>query len=144
MGAPSAGFVYKLVATGVVGEPDTEHQMPVAKRSAGKATFGGRKWAWRAVSDGVVEGDELSQRAAPEHGRGWADIVTGSPDEPVAGARPLQTRAMDAGVAIEQPSLREARAFHAEVRATVGPSDRSPAGPPHPLTRSPPGPDERP
>jgi nicotinate phosphoribosyltransferase len=120
MGAPSAGFVYKLVAIGVVGETETEHQMPVAKRSAGKATFGGRKWAWRALSDGAAGAAELSRPAAPGRERGWADIVTNSPHEPVPGARPLQTRAVDAGVAVEQPNLRQVRAFHAEVRATVG------------------------
>jgi nicotinate phosphoribosyltransferase len=122
MGAPSAGFVYKLVAIGVAGEPDTEHQMPVAKRSAGKATFGGRKWAWRAVPDGAAEGDEPSRPAASWPGRGWADILTSSPNEPVTGARLLQTRAVEGGVVVDQPSLREVRAFHAEVRASVGPT----------------------
>jgi nicotinate phosphoribosyltransferase len=45
-GAPTAGFVYKLVA--VAREPGIDAPLvPVAKRSAGKTTVGGRKWAYR-------------------------------------------------------------------------------------------------
>jgi nicotinate phosphoribosyltransferase len=45
-GAPTAGFVYKLVA---IAESDDARAplVPVAKRSAGKSTLGGRKWAYR-------------------------------------------------------------------------------------------------
>jgi nicotinate phosphoribosyltransferase len=43
-GAPTAGFVYKLVA---IAEADGGPLRPVAKRSAGKSTVGGRKWAYR-------------------------------------------------------------------------------------------------
>lgn len=42
-GAPTAGFVYKLVAV----ESADGDLRPVEKRSAGKSTRGGRKWAWR-------------------------------------------------------------------------------------------------
>ena len=49
-GAPTAGFVYKLVAIADGDRPDAPLR-PVAKSSAGKSTRGGRKWAWRA-SDG--------------------------------------------------------------------------------------------
>ncbi|MCU1673561.1 MAG: nicotinate phosphoribosyltransferase [Frankiales bacterium] len=45
-GAPSAGFVYKLVAIADSDDPDAPMR-PVAKRSTGKATVGGRKWAAR-------------------------------------------------------------------------------------------------
>jgi nicotinate phosphoribosyltransferase len=45
-GAPTAGFVYKLVAIAQDDAPDSPC-VPVAKRSAGKATVGGRKWAYR-------------------------------------------------------------------------------------------------
>ena len=45
-GAPSAGFVYKLVAI-ADGDGPTASMRPVAKRSTGKATVGGRKWAAR-------------------------------------------------------------------------------------------------
>jgi nicotinate phosphoribosyltransferase len=43
MGSPSAGFVYKLVAIADPGTGPGQAQRPVAKRSAGKATVGGRK-----------------------------------------------------------------------------------------------------
>ena len=45
-GAPTAGFVYKLVAVAQEDGPDAP-LVPVAKRSAGKTTVGGRKWAYR-------------------------------------------------------------------------------------------------
>ena len=45
-GAPTAGFVYKLVAIGGSDEPEAP-LVPVAKRSTGKSTTGGRKWAYR-------------------------------------------------------------------------------------------------
>ena len=51
-GAPSAGFVYKLVA--IAGSDDPEAPLrPVAKASVGKVSVGGRKWAAR------TDGDEL-------------------------------------------------------------------------------------
>ena len=67
-GAPSAGFVYKLVA--IADSDDADAPMrPVAKKSTGKGTVGGRKWAHR------IDGRELL-RLEP----------TGFPQ----GARPLQ------------------------------------------------------
>ena len=45
-GAPTAGFVYKLVAIADGDDPDAPLR-PVEKRSSGKSTRGGRKWAWR-------------------------------------------------------------------------------------------------
>ena len=45
-GAPTAGFVYKLVAIAQDDGPDAP-LVPVAKRSIGKVTVGGRKWAYR-------------------------------------------------------------------------------------------------
>ena len=46
-GAPTAGFVYKLVAIADTDDPAAPMR-PVAKTSAGKSTHGGRKWAWRS------------------------------------------------------------------------------------------------
>ncbi|TAL12690.1 MAG: nicotinate phosphoribosyltransferase, partial [Frankiales bacterium] len=46
-GAPTAGFVYKLVAMARTPGPEAPLE-PVAKTSAGKATLGGRKWAYRS------------------------------------------------------------------------------------------------
>jgi nicotinate phosphoribosyltransferase len=45
-GAPTAGLVYKLVAIAQDDGSDSPCA-PVAKRSAGKTTVGGRKWAYR-------------------------------------------------------------------------------------------------
>jgi len=45
-GAPTAGFVYKLVAVAREDGPDAP-LVPVAKTSAGKRSIGGRKWAYR-------------------------------------------------------------------------------------------------
>ena len=44
-GAPTAGFVYKLVAIAESDEPGAPMR-PVAKKSSGKSTHGGRKHAW--------------------------------------------------------------------------------------------------
>ncbi|MCU1693833.1 MAG: pncB, partial [Frankiales bacterium] len=53
-GAPTAGFVYKLVAV----ERDGA-MVPVAKRSSGKRSLGGRKSAWRTYDDDGRVADEL-------------------------------------------------------------------------------------
>jgi len=70
-GAPTAGFVYKLVAR----EADGRLQ-PVAKKSVGKQSLGGRKRALRrldsggtAVAEMVYVGDAASHRAPPGEGR---------------------------------------------------------------------------
>jgi nicotinate phosphoribosyltransferase len=71
-GAPTAGFVYKLVAIAREPGPDAP-LVPVAKRSTGKSTLGGRKWAYRTPDGGEVlrlrpggEGAPL-QRPLPLH-----------------------------------------------------------------------------
>ena len=56
-GAPTAGFVYKLVAIAQDDDPDAP-LVPVAKKSTGKSTVGGRKWAYRV-------GDREVLRLAP-------------------------------------------------------------------------------
>jgi nicotinate phosphoribosyltransferase len=119
MGAPTAGFVYKLVAIGDPGDGPGVPQRPVAKRSAGKASFGGRKWAWRALLD---EAPGRAEPGAPSAaGPVWADIVTTSPECPHDGARPLQVMAMEAGEVVHCPALAEVRAFHAQVREAIEP-----------------------
>jgi nicotinate phosphoribosyltransferase len=105
LGAPTAGLIYKLVAVG---------GRPVAKRSPGKATFGGRKWAWR-VADRAEE------------------VVATSPEPGPDGGRPLQSRVMAAGARVEGPgtvSLEAARAWHRRVREEL------PAGEPLRLVRT--------
>ncbi len=63
-GAPTAGFVYKLVAI----EGDDGQMRPVAKSSPGKQTHGGRKRAWWTGTEELLRLD----------------------DEPVPGATPIQ------------------------------------------------------
>lgn len=64
-GAPTAGFVYKLVAIADSDDPAAPLR-PVAKRSPGKATVGGRKWASR-LPDGEVL--RLSPSGFPDSAR---------------------------------------------------------------------------
>lgn len=99
LGAPSAGFVYKLVSLGA-GEGG---QQAVAKLSPGKATVGGRKQAWRVAAGGASVHDLVGPAGA-------------SP--PVPG-RPLLRRVVDAGDVVDAPSVGEARAWHAGVRAEL-------------------------
>lgn len=119
MGVPTAGFVYKLVAVGEPGEPAASPLRPVAKLSAGKKSYGGRKWAWRALLDAPPPRGEPGTPVVD--GPVWADVVATTPEPPVAGGRPLQVRVIDAGEPAEQPSLEEVRAYHAQVKREVGP-----------------------
>jgi nicotinate phosphoribosyltransferase len=91
LGSPTAGLIYKLVAVG---------GRPVAKRSEGKATIGGRKWAWR-----------LGTRAE--------EVVATSADQAPPGGRPLQTVAVAGGTPAGGPSLEESRAFHQRALAEL-------------------------
>jgi nicotinate phosphoribosyltransferase len=95
LGCPTAGFVYKLVS--VAGRP-------VAKRSPGKATFGGRKWAWRIPASG-------------------SEVVATAPSLPsgLEGARALQSTVVDGGVRQAGPTLEEARRYHRSVVDELGP-----------------------
>ncbi len=62
-GAPTSGFVYKLVAR--AGE-DGGELVPVAKKSADKASVGGRKWALRRLSPtGVAQAEVVGIGAPP-------------------------------------------------------------------------------
>lgn len=60
-GAPTAGFVYKLVARGL----DDGAPHPVSKSSAGKSTRGGRKHVWRRLVDGRAVEDVATTDPAP-------------------------------------------------------------------------------
>jgi len=94
-GAPTVGFVYKLVAiAGVDGR-----MRPVAKRSASKATVGGAKTPYRlynSTSSAAAELYSLDRRVPP-------------------GARPLQHQIVTSGLVQPQPTLRQTRDFHAQV-----------------------------
>jgi nicotinate phosphoribosyltransferase len=84
LGCPTAGFIYKLVAV---------EGRPVAKQSPGKATIGGRKWAWRVA--GRAE-----------------EVVSLSPEPGPSGGRALQEPVMTSGVAQPMPTLVESREHH--------------------------------
>jgi nicotinate phosphoribosyltransferase len=113
LGQPTAGFVYKLVAVG----SSAAAQHAVAKRSPGKATVGGRKWAWR-----------MRAEAPPDHYEGpsvtgadpvLVDLVGDRPGPAPAGGRPLQVRVVHGGQVAPGPSLPELRAQHRAARAEL-------------------------
>ncbi len=93
LGIPTAGFIYKLVSV---------EGRAVAKLSPGKATTGGRKWAWRVASR-CEEVVSPSRQAAPSDGRA------------------LQTVVIENGRRLPGPSLAEARDFHQLARSEVPP-----------------------
>ena len=100
-GHPTANFVYKLV------EIDGRE---VAKRSAGKATRGGRKRAWRVLEDGMARGEHVVVR---DHAFTVAD------EADTSRGRPLQVLAMDAGKRRHQPTPHETRERHQRALAEL-------------------------
>ena len=69
--APTSGFVYKLVAI----EDSPGHLRPVAKRSIGKASIGGEKWAWRNFNDdGLLLAESLSLTSDPHFEGDWREM----------------------------------------------------------------------
>jgi nicotinate phosphoribosyltransferase len=101
-GAPTAGLVYKLVAAAGSSE-DGSPQHPVAKRSPGKATVGGRKWAWRLLEAGTAVAEEVASDPAP----------------PAGPARVLQVQVVASGQVVHRPTLDEVRAHHLRARAEL-------------------------
>jgi nicotinate phosphoribosyltransferase len=128
LGVPTAGFVYKLVAVG----DRIGGQHSVAKLSPGKASVGGRKWAWRVRGEfapGDIEDPlELEDSrdtglpsagptsAGPTSRAVLADVVTLEPGADTAGARRLQRRVVEEGEVVEESDLHQARSWHARVR----------------------------
>ncbi|MFG1875351.1 nicotinate phosphoribosyltransferase [Sphaerisporangium sp. NPDC049003] len=92
-GAPTAAMVYKLVA-----REDSEGALsPVAKKSVGKPSKGGRKYAFRALEGGTAV----------------AELVTTSPGAPVpGGARPLLRELVRGGEIVGREPLATARERH--------------------------------
>ena len=98
-GAPTAGLVYKLVARGTSDDPDAP-LVGVAKRSVGKPTIAGRKWAFRLSRDGLaaeeivrVDNDYDGERERPM----LTSLVRGgqvTSDEPLAVARERHASAL--------------------------------------------------
>jgi nicotinate phosphoribosyltransferase len=100
-GAPTAALVYKLVARADGTDPGVLR--PVAKRSVGKPSRGGRKWAVRRLD---------------EAGTAVAELVTDRPPEPWQG-RPLLRELVRAGEPAGAEPLAEARARHRQAVAQL-------------------------
>jgi nicotinate phosphoribosyltransferase len=114
-GAPTAGFVYKLVAR-AKGNDWTAPLESVEKRSPGKASRGGRKWAWRLLdADGKIAGE----------------LVRTDPRPPRARHRPLQVPVWRHGQAVYRPATDEVRSCFQNALAELPAEARGPrAGPP--------------
>ncbi|MFF5113402.1 nicotinate phosphoribosyltransferase [Streptosporangium sp. NPDC000509] len=98
-GSPTAALVYKLVA-----REDAEGVMrPVAKKSVGKPSRGGRKEAFRELD---------------AEGTAAAEVVTVSGEHP-SNARPLQVPLVREGEVVGREKLEESRARHREAVAEL-------------------------
>ncbi|KAA0235134.1 MAG: Nicotinate phosphoribosyltransferase pncB1 [Acidimicrobiales bacterium] len=103
-GAPTARMVYKLAAVADHSDRGAELR-PVAKRSAGKATVGGRKFA---------------RRLFDQRGGMVAESLDASP-EPHQRARDLQVRIVEQGEWVADDSVEAARRHHALAKAELDP-----------------------
>ena len=103
-GAPTCGFIYKLVARAESDAKDAP-LIPVAKRSPEKATVGGRKYALR--------------RLGPD-GRAQAEVIgVGTPPVDDGNDRPLLVPLMSKGKVVYREPLEAARERHQQVRAEL-------------------------
>ncbi|MGH8870246.1 MAG: nicotinate phosphoribosyltransferase [Actinomycetes bacterium] len=104
-GIPTAGLVYKLVARSAVAGRDAP-LVPVAKRSTGKPSVGGRKWAVRVLD---------------EHGIAAQERVVASSEPPprARGTRPLLVPLVRGGRVVGREPLDAARQRHARARAEL-------------------------
>ena len=86
-GAPTCGFVYKLVAR----EDDAHQMMSVAKKSVDKISIGGRKYALRRMDEaGVAEAEEIGIGTPPvDDGNDRELLVQLVRDGEVVGREPL-------------------------------------------------------
>jgi nicotinate phosphoribosyltransferase len=100
-GAPTAALVYKLVARS---ETDDGPLRPVAKRSVGKPSRGGRKWAVRHLG---------------EDGKAIAEVVSTSEPSPGPYDRSLLTRLVRGGEIVGREPLAEIRARHERALAEL-------------------------
>jgi len=103
-GAPTCGFIYKLVARA---ENDAKNAplIPVAKHSSEKATVGGRKYALRRLG---------------ADGRAQAEVIgIGTPPADDGNDRPLLVPLMSKGKVVYRESLETVRERHQQVRAEL-------------------------
>lgn len=99
-GAPTCGFVYKLVA-----RQDAESLKPVAKKSADKTSTGGQKYALRQLSDsGTAEAEVVVVDPA------FADQTDGAGTD--RNYRPLVEPLIRSGGRLQRESLGQARERH--------------------------------
>ncbi len=105
-GAPTASLVYKLVAR-ADGPDEGAPLRPVAKRSTGKPSRGGRKTAVRRV-DG--------------HGVAYAETVSTGPWAPGPRDRVLQVPLLRDGEVVGRESLQDARDRHARSVSELPPT----------------------
>ncbi|TQN30813.1 nicotinate phosphoribosyltransferase [Haloactinospora alba] len=96
-GSPTASLVYKLVARARGTSPDSPLE-PVAKRSVGKPSKGGRKWSSRSLDDSGTATAELVHEHEPE-------------STPLT--RPLMRRLVHEGEIVGGEPLDDARKRHA-------------------------------
>jgi nicotinate phosphoribosyltransferase len=102
-GAPTAALVYKLVARALGPGPDATLE-PVAKRSVGKPSRGGRKWAVRQLNPG---------------GTAVAERVTVVPPGPSPAGRELLRPLVRRGEIVGGQTLEEARQRHRDTLAEL-------------------------
>lgn len=95
-GAPTVSLVYKLVARARSLEPDAPLE-PVAKRSVGKPSRGGRKWALRRLDE---QGTAVTEEVYPYE-----------PQSGV-GVRPMLRPLVSEGALVGRESVHEARERH--------------------------------
>lgn len=95
-GAPTVSLVYKLVARARSLEPDSPLE-PVAKRSVGKPSRGGRKWALRRLDE---QGTAVAEEIYPY------EPQTG------VGTRPMLRPLVFGGEPVGRESVHEARERH--------------------------------
>ena len=101
-GASTAALVYKLVARADTDGPGPLR--PVAKRSVGKPSRGGRKWATRRLD---------------ESGSAVAEVVTDHEPADAAGGRPLLQLLVRDGEPVAREPITAARARHQQVVAEL-------------------------
>ncbi|SDT09945.1 nicotinate phosphoribosyltransferase [Microlunatus soli] len=88
-GHPTCGFVYKMVARATSDEPDAP-MIHVAKKSASKATIGGRKYAVRSYdSRGVADAEVIGIDKEPTVESGRDLLVPLVTDGEIVGREPL-------------------------------------------------------
>jgi nicotinate phosphoribosyltransferase len=100
-GAPTSSMVYKLVARAQSADPKAP-LLPVAKRSPGKPSLGGRKYAYRRIDEDGVATEE---------------VVSTRPDESLG--RPLLTPLLLDGEIVERQNLAEGRRLHQDSLAQL-------------------------